>query len=241
MSVLDELERLTREPMRSDDDSYTALAEPGLDAATIAAVELRLGAPLPADLRTLLGVCHGVRGLEWEIDFTGSLSFEMGDMFPHGLPIVGDHTGNFWVVDCTTTPEAEAAIFYACHDPPVFIWQCRGMPTLLRELRRKFASAERSALDEMQDERALRVWRAPPVMVSRSAALHAPDDILRAFANSLTDEWSIIDLRAATPGMGFAWGRCGYPTGLRRYGEERLFACAAPKRRTGILSRLFGR
>ena len=140
MGVLDELERMTREPMRSDDDVYTAIPEPGLGAATIDAIELRIGAPLPADLRTLLGACHGIRGLEWEIDFTGSLSFEMDHVFPHGLPILGDHAGNFWVVDCTATPESEAAIFFACHDPPVMLWQCRGMATVLRELRRKFGS-----------------------------------------------------------------------------------------------------
>jgi hypothetical protein len=186
-------------------------------------------------------VCHGIRGLAWEIDFTGSLSFEMDAVFPHGLPIVGDHAGNFWVVDCTTAPEAEAAVFYVCHDPPVIVWQCRGVATLLRELRRTFASPERSSLDDVHDDPVMRVWRMPPASVSRSAALDAPDDTLRAFADSLTGDWSIVDLRAATPGMGFSWGRCGYPAGLRRYGEERVFACAAPKRRSGLLSRLFRR
>jgi len=240
MGVLDELEWVRRARAEGE-EGETVIPEPGLDAVTIDAVEHRLGVPLPTDLRALLGVCHGIRGLEWEIDFTGTLGFEMAEVFPHGLPIVGDHTGNFWVVDCVTTPEAEASVFYACHDPPVMLWQCRGMATFLRELRRKFASQERSALDEVYDERALRVWRAPPVTMSRSAALHAPDDTLRAFASALTDEWSIIDLRAATPGMGLAWGRCEYPTGLRRYREERLFACAFPQRRTSILSRLLSR
>ncbi|MEO5823758.1 MAG: SMI1/KNR4 family protein [Vicinamibacteraceae bacterium] len=239
MGVLDELEWVTRP--RADDDDDAIIREPGLDAATIDAVERRVGAPLPSDLRTLLGVCHGIRGLEWEIDFAGNLSFEMDELFPHGLPIVGDHTGNFWVVDCTATPETEAAVFFACHDPPVILWQCRGMATLLQELRRKFASSERSSLDDVHDDLAMRVWRTPAATLSRGAALDGPDDTLRAFANALTDEWSIIDLRGAVPGTGFAWGRCAYPTGLRRHGEERLFACAAPKRRTGILSRLFGR
>jgi hypothetical protein len=238
MSVLDELEWVTRE---GSADDATLIPEPGLDAATIDAVERRVGAPLPADLRTLLGACHGIRGLEWEIDFTGTLGFEMAEVFPHGMPIVGDHTGNFWVVDCTTAPEAEAAIFYACHDPPVFVWQCRGMAAFLRELRRTFASPERSSLDEIHDDGVLRVWQTPAPTLSRSAALQGPDDTLRAFAGGLTDGWSIIDLRTATPGTGFSWGRCGYPAGLRRFGEERLFACAAPARRTGLLSRLFGR
>jgi hypothetical protein len=239
MSVLDELQWMTR--AHSDDDAGPVIPEPGLDAATIAAIERRVGAPLPADLRTLLGACHGIRGLEWEIDFTGTLAFEMAGLFPHGMPIVGDHTGNFWVVDCTTAPENEAAVFYACHDPPVMLWQCRGMATLLRELRRKFTTSERSSLDDVHDEFVMRVWRTPASMVNRTAALDAQDEPMRAFATSLTDEWSIIDLRTARTGAGFAWGRSAYPHGLRRHGEERLFACVTPKRATGILSRLFGR
>src|SRR5687767_7909053 len=133
MSVLDELQRLTQEPMRSGDDVYTAIPQPGLAAAAIDAVERRIGARLPADLRTLVGACGGIDGLEWEIDFAGGLSFEMDHVFPHGLPIVGDHVGNFWVVDCATTEEPEAPVFFACHDPPVMLWQCRGMATFLRE------------------------------------------------------------------------------------------------------------
>jgi hypothetical protein len=239
MTLLDELEWVRRRD--AEGDNQTVISEPGLDAVTVDAVERRAGAPLPVDLRTLLGACHGIRGLEWEIDFTGSLSFEMEGVFPHGLPIVGDHEGNFWVVDCTAARETEAAIFYACHDPPVILWQCRGMVTLLRELRRKFATPERSSLDDVHDEHVHRVWRTNPVTLNRSAARDAPDDTMRAFANSLTDEWSIVDLRAGTTGTGFAWGRCAYPDGLRRYGEERLFAYATPKRGTGIISRLFGR
>ena len=59
MSVLDELEWVTRE---GSADDATLIPEPGLDAATIDAVERRVGAPLPADLRCLLGACHGIRG-----------------------------------------------------------------------------------------------------------------------------------------------------------------------------------
>ena len=241
MHVLDELGRLTREPMSSGDDDYTAVPEPGLDAAAIDAVELRLGAPLPSDLRTLLRECRGIGGLEWEIDFTGSLSFEMDHVFPHGLPIVGDGAGNFWVVDCTAAAESEAAIFFACHDPPVMLWQCRGLATFLRELRRKFVSPEPSLLDDVYEDRLHRVWATNPGILSRSAALNASDDTLRVFATSLIDEWSIFDVRAAAPGMGFSWGRHGPRTRVRRHGETRVFACAAPEPRPGFLSRLFGR
>jgi hypothetical protein len=241
MSVLDELGRLTHEPMRPGDDVYTAIPQPSLAAAAIDAVERRIGARLPTDLRTLVGACGGIDGLEWEVDFSGGLSFEMDHVFPHGLPIAGDHTGNFWVVDCTTTEEAEAAVFFACHDPPVMLWQCRGMATFLRELRRTFASPEPSSLEDVHEDRLHRVWATNPGALSRRAALDAADDRLRTLASSVTDEWSIVDLRTATPGMGFSWGRYGPRTRLRRHGEDRLFAYAPPERRPGVLARWFGR
>ena len=104
------------------------------------------------------------------------------------------------------------------------LWQCRGLTTFLRELRRGFESPEPSALDDVHEDRLHRVWATNPGTLSRSAVLDAPDETLRAFGESLTDDWSIVDLRAATPGMGFSWGRYGSRTRLRRCGEDRIFA-----------------
>jgi hypothetical protein len=115
------------------------------------------------------------------------------------------------------------------------------MATLLRELRRKFTAAEPSSLDDVHEDRLHRVWATNPGTLGRSAVLDAPDEALRAFARSLTDGWSIVDLRAAAPGMGFSWGRHGSRTRLQRDGDRRVFAYAPPERRPGVLSRLFGR
>lgn len=242
MPVLDELDRLLHEPLREGEATFDVTAETGLDVTEIDAIAARVGAPLPDDLRTLLAACSGIRGLELEIDFTGGPSFEMADIFPHGLPIAGDYTGNFWVIDCTAVADAESPIFYAGHDAPVILWQGRGLAGFLRELRRWHQPPNQSALRDVKDDRLHRVWRTNPGALTHAEALASPDGTVRAFAATLDEAWTIVDLRVMEPGAGFSWGRFGgwpFPR-LRRDGDARLFAYARPERRPSWFSRLFG-
>jgi hypothetical protein len=241
MGVLDELGRLLREPLCDEHDVFTAVAEPGLDTAAIVGIADRTGAPLPADLRALLGACAGISGLELEIDFTGGLSFEMVEIFPHGLPIMADGQGNFWVIDCVSRPEAEAAIFFACHDPPVMLWQGRGLAGFLRELVAWHTPPNASLLVDVAQDALHDVWGTNPGGLTHAAALASPDAAIGAFAATLDDGWTVVDLRGEKPGFGFSWGRFGPRTRVRRHGDDRLFAIARPEPRPGLLSRLFGR
>lgn len=240
MSVRDALDALTRRSLRRDDDVYTATCEPGLQAAEIEAIAQRFGAPLPDDLRALLATTRGIDGLELAIDFTGGQGFGLEELFPRALPIAQDHQGNAWIVDCVSQPEPEAAVFYACHDPPIVLWQCRGLATFLHELARSYGGDEGSLIDAVSGDVPHRVWTSHAHALERAAALASSDDAVRGFASTLDDAWSIVDLRAATPGMGIAFGRYGPRTRLRRHGELRLFACAPPEG-GGWLSRLLGR
>jgi hypothetical protein len=77
-------------------------------------------------------------------------------------------------------------------------------------------------------------------VIDHAAALAADPD-LSAFASGLDAGFAFADLRAPAIGAGFAWGRHGPRTELRRHGFERLFAYAPPPRRPGLRERLFGR
>ena len=50
----------------------------------------------------------------------------------------------------------------------------------------------------------------------------------------------IADLRHATAGEGFAWGRFGPRTEIRRAGRDHVWAVIPPERKPGLLQRLFG-
>ncbi|HWD38503.1 MAG TPA: SMI1/KNR4 family protein, partial [Fimbriimonas sp.] len=96
-------------------------------------VEGVAGAPLPADYRDLLEQCSAIDGLSIEVDFTGeAFDFGFEEAFPYKVTFAGDGIGNFWIAD-VAEPSADSPIFFACHDPPIVLFQCRGVETFLKE------------------------------------------------------------------------------------------------------------
>ena len=202
------------------------------------ALQTELGVPLPGELRALLERTGGIDGGALEtIDFTGaSFDVELRDIFPSGLPIAQDGSGNHWVLDL----EPDAApplVFYASHDPPVVLLQSSDLAHFLDEV---FAEPIPSRKSLVHEDRLFHVWRENPAELDHAAALEA-DDELRAFAATLDHRYTIVDLRTPTIGMGFSWGRHGPATEIRRDGYRRLFAYALPesKPKQGLLGRLF--
>ncbi len=243
MDVLDALDRLRSNPWIGEGgDPKSVVFHPGLKESEVDAFEARLGVPLPLDYRRLLLVCREIEGLAVELDFTSaSLFYGNEGLVSHGVPFAHDGFGNHWVVDCLAHPEERAAIFYDCHDAPVFLYQGNGMAEFLLDLIILETEEGRSTNDAVHEDRLFDVWGENPGTIARAEALASPDTSIRAFAEGLDDAFLLVDLRAVPVGMGFSWGRFGPETRLRRYREERLFAYAPPLRKPGLLSRLSGR
>jgi hypothetical protein len=159
-------------------------------------------------------------------------------VFPTGLPVAGDGFGNFWVLDLTPAEAETAPVFFACHDPPVIVFQSPDAGEFLEQIFLKFVPPHESLVDDVREEGVFRVWRENPGTLNHAAALTGDDD-LRAFADELGDRFVFVDLRSPQIGAGFSWGRYGPRTEVRRHGYERLFAYAQPERKPGVLRRLF--
>jgi hypothetical protein len=206
---------------------------PPLAESAIGELAEEVGAPLPAELRELLGVTAGTDE-PVELDFTGqSLSFGDEDIFPACHPFAGDGSGNHWVLDLTSASTERAAVFFACHDPPVVVYEAPDLAHFLRDVLARGALA-----DDAHAQRVSRIWNEDhPVALSHAQAA-AADDELRAFAASLDERFVFVDLRDPERGDGFSWGRHGPRTVVRRHGDARLFAYAPPEKKRGLLSRL---
>jgi len=194
----------------AESSDLTLLPPPRDDA--VEALEAELRVPLPSHLRLLLKRAGGIDGTRLgTIDFTcRSFDVELGDIFPSGLPIADDGSGNHWVLDLT--PDAAVApVFYAAHDPPVVLLESPDLGHFLTEVVAKTDRSRTSLIDEVRDDRPFRVWRTNPSAVDRATALEQGDDEVRAFAAELDERFAIIDLRRPEIGMGFAWGRYGPP------------------------------
>lgn len=224
-----------------DGDPVSLTLLPPLASNQIDALAESTGQPLPEELRALLSFCSGIDTSPFEIDFTGaSMSYGGEDIFPHALPIAGDGFGNFWVLDLTPATTQTAPVFFACHDAPVILYQSPDIASFLAELFRMNLPPHKSLINDVHDDRLFDVWGKNPGVIEHAVAASSPDPHLREFALSLPEQFQFIDLRHASPGMGFSWGRYGPVTEIRRHGYERIFAYAKPPKKTGMFSKLFG-
>ena len=225
------------------EEPYTLELRPGLSEAEFREFAARFPHPLPPEIEELLRFTRGFDfgSVDPEVDFTGRLDFEDADVFPHGAPIAGDGCGNFWVVDVNPESGAWAPVFYACHDPPVIVYQSASLAEFLEELFNIERPGRSSQIEYVHEDASMDIWRNNPDLIPAPEARQSADGELRAFAKSLDDRALISDLRAGKVGSGFSWGRYGADTPVRRDGARLLFGIMPPERRPGFFQRLFGR
>lgn len=224
-----------------DGEEVPLVLGPPATADEIAALEERVGGSLPRELREVLAVTRSVEGPLELIDFLGvSGGMEVPGM-PAALELAGDGFGNFWVADITAESSSDLLpVFFACHDPPVVLFQSPSIGDFLREVFRQPTPPHESLIDAVHDDRAFNVWGSDHGALTHEEALAAGSD-LEAFARTLDhSDYLIYDLRDAAPGQGFAWGRAGPNTEVLRYGHQRIFA-VVQRRPTGRLKRLLRR
>lgn len=205
-------------------------------------LEAGLPSPLPAEIRDALRVSKGLANGPLEsLDLMDLGGFAMEDVFPHAHPVGHDGFGNYWVVDLHAESDAWSPVFFACHDPPVVAFQSESMETFVRDAVAMWQPGyQRSSVDEVHEDITDRIWATNPGVISRDDAAASSDPVLRQFASDLDPAAVLVDLRSATLGDGFSWGRYGPRTAWIRYGTERLWATVPPKKRSSLLGRLFG-
>jgi len=241
MAILDTLELAKTTKYRNEDGEEVEVDFlPGLQQSELDAIEKNIGASLPVDFSEIAKACGVIEGFLEPLDFSG-VPFEMPEAFPHGHAFAGDGYGNFWVVDCLSLQEETSNIYFVCHDAPVILYQCDGIETFLSELVREFTEPLSSLIHAVHEDTIAEVWKTNPGTVSRFEAIDSPDASISAFAEQLDERFVLVDLRNASPGEGFSWGRYGPQTELRRYGEERIFAYAQPQKEPGLFARIFAR
>jgi hypothetical protein len=243
LTAWEEIERARSLELTDEDGNTVELGlAPPLSDAELEELAERVGIAIPAELEQLLRRCRGLDGLLEQVDFSGETldGFGLEGVFPHPLPIAHDGFGNYWVLDLASGTSRAAPVYFACHDAPVLLYQGPDLAHFTRELIRMNVPPHASAIDDVHEDRLFEVWRKNPGTVSRAEALASSDRELRAFAETLDDRFTVVDLRDAKVGMGFSWGRHGPRTIVRRHGSLPVFASAPPESR-GLWSRLTGR
>lgn len=212
--------------MVDEDGNSTKLKlRPGLSSKAISDIEEKLPCAIPSHIRELLEFTSGFEnGPLDDLDFTGSLSFEYKDMFPHSLAIAGDGFGNFWVIDLMSQSADWGPVFYACHDPAVIVYQADNLESFIKDFLRFANPPHQADLDRVHEEYSMKIWGNNPDVLDYQSCITSPDGSLREFASMLDETFEFIDLRSAKIGDGFSWGKYGPRTVIKRFREEPIFA-----------------
>lgn len=199
---------------------------PPMDGPAIERLESRIPCPLPGSIRSLLERTRGfANGPLESLEFGGLGTFELLEVFPNPIDIAHDGFGNYWVVDLTSSSTGWGPIYFACHDPPVIVYQSPDLSDFLEEtLKLGDPEGPRSKLDVVHEDHALRVLRENPGILGLQECVASGDPVLEAFARELPEGFQVADLRGAAVGDGFSWGRYGPRTENRRAGELPIFA-----------------
>jgi hypothetical protein len=112
---------------------------------------------------------------------------------------------------------------YVCHDPPVIAVQAAGLVGFLLQLLQPGRSEPPDALRFVRDQAVAHIWKRDPWLMSAHDAKLSTDTVIRGFADQLSDEFCVADLRPREVGSGFSWGRAGANTQLKRAGSDLIF------------------
>jgi SMI1 / KNR4 family (SUKH-1) len=226
--------------MQDEDGSveHLELSVP-MSASELRSLERALPCPIPTEVRELLEFSKGFENGPLEsLQFGGVPGgFELGEVFPNPVPLAHDGFGNYWIVDLHAASTTWGPILYACHDPPVIVFQTSSLEHFIKEVLRLANPPHHSDVDEVHDRAAMSIWRKNPGATPVEQLRTSTDPAISAFVESLPGSSFVIDLRGQKPGSGFSWGRFGPKTRVVRFHHELLFACESKS----WFQRIFGR
>lgn len=202
-------------------------------------LEAKLPGPLPDEIRAALAVTTGFANGPLEsfalLDLEG---FGLDEAFPHPYSIAHDGFGNYWILDLLPGATDWGPVFFACHDPAVIAYQAPSIEQFVKDVVSMAPDDARSPVNHVHETVVHTLWRDQSALIAQPAAAASADPTLRDFAECLTPDALVADLRDPRPGSGFAWGMYGPRTDIQRFGTHRVWALTRPPAKRGFFARL---
>jgi cell wall assembly regulator SMI1 len=218
-------------------NAYQLHLKPGLPQSQLSELEERLAAPFPNEVGELLTFNFQPFG---EVDFSAKEMFGLEEILPLGLTIATDGSGNDWVVDIKKGTGEWGPVLFMSHDPPVAVIQAPDLAHFIEQVFESGRPERKSQLDSVSKAATSRIWSDDPYLLDLGASRISSDPVLAEFSKHLPETFRVADLRALEIGSGFAWGRNGPNTAIKRYGSELLFGVEVAKNKS-FFSRLLKR
>ncbi len=231
MTPLQALHELQSRKLVTIEDGEPCDAEllPPMSSEEIEAIEELIGAPLPVSIRELMAYAGGVEVDCDQLAWNGALmGQDVPDAFSSWIPVLEDGAGNSWNVDIDRQTGEWGTVYFACHDPAVLVRQADSLAEFILQFADDACQPEREGnLYVVAERMTHKVWDTGGVTMDANALRVSTDEVLRRAATTV-DDGLVCDLRRARMGDGFAWGRFGPRTVVKRPGPEPVFVLQRP-------------
>ncbi len=173
-----------------------------------------------------------------QIDFSSIGHFGFYELSPNSVTIGHDGFGNFWILDILLDG-ALGNVYYACHDPAVFIKYSNNLNEFLNSLVEFYESPTENYLDEIHEKVVYDIWKSGGRIYEKQDFLIQNESFNEFLRDYEGDEWVIADLRNSKNKDGFAWGKFGPNNLEKRHPRELIWIIK--KKKKSFFGRLFNK
>lgn len=192
---------------------------------------------IDAELAEILKETRGWEGYGLEqVDFSSIGQFGFLELSPNSITLGHDGLGNFWILDILDDGTL-GQVYYACHDPAVFVKYSDTLNEFLNGLLEFYESPSENYLNEIHDKVVFDLWSSGGLIIEKSDFINSNKEFEGFLSDFEGDEWVVADLRKAKNGDGFAWGKFGPNNLSKRHPSELIWVIK--KKKKGFFARLF--
>ncbi len=240
MTNLEIIKKLKNSTFTDEDgENYQLEFQDGLTDSEIEQLKEQFpGKNIDPEIIEILKETRGWDGYGPEMVYFDSIGeFGFLELSANSLTLGHDGFGNHWILDLSDQGKANK-VFFACHDPAVFVVHSQNLNEYLRHLLAFYESPSDCHLNEIHDQTVMTIWNKN-ILCSSKTEFENKNPELKDFLKKFEgEEWTIADLRTGKNKDGFAWGKFGPNQLTERHPSELIWVIKNKKK--GFLSRLFG-
>ncbi len=174
-------------------------------------------------------------GLE-QVDFSAIGQFGFLELSPNSIALGHDGFGNFWILDILGNGTL-GQVYYACHDPAVFVKYSDNLNGFLNSLIEFYESPTENYLNEIHEKVVFDIWSNGGLVFEKTDFQSRNKEFDGFLSEFEGEEWVVADMRKAKNGDGFAWGKFGPNNLSKRHPSELIWVIK--KKKKGFFARLF--
>ncbi|MEM6721817.1 MAG: SMI1/KNR4 family protein [Bacteroidota bacterium] len=241
MTNLEIIQKLKTSTFTDEDDgTYQLEFQDGLTDTEIEALKAQFpNQHIDDEIVEILKVTKGWDGYGPERIYFDSIGdFGFWELSKYTITLGHDGFGNCWLLDLDRNGKP-TKVFFACHDPAVFVINSRTLNEYLHHLLEFYENPSECHLNEIHYKTTMTIWKENNLCVPKATFLAKNPEFKDFLLKFKGNDWTVADLRSGHNKDGFAWGKFGPNQHTERHPTELVWVIQNKKK--GFFAKLFGK